>query len=60
MTGNQERDLERDLPVVSLRNAILDAQEAHKRGSVFTPDFIEQCRDQLTAIYEDLIREKAA
>jgi len=54
MTRTQAKDFERDMPTVNLQSAILDAVDAHKRGSKFDADFIERCRDQLTSIYEDL------
>ena len=60
MTNDQAKDLERDMPKVNLRNAILDAVDAHKRGSYFDATFIERCRDQLTDIYEDLTKGETA
>ena len=60
MTNDQAKDLERDMPKVNLRNAILDAVDAHRRGSQFDASFIERCRDQLTDIYEDLTRGETA
>ena len=60
MTNDQAKDLERDIPKVNLRNAILDAVDAHRRGSHFDASFIERCRDQLTDIYEDLAKGETA
>jgi len=46
MTRTQAKDFE--------RNVLLDAVDAHKRGSKFDVDFIEHCRDQLSLVFEDL------
>lgn len=60
MTRTERIDFERDMPVVNLRSAILDALEAHERGVRFDPEFLESCRDQLTAIYEDTRERETA
>ena len=60
MTDAQIKQMERDMPSVSLRNAILDAVDAYNDGERFDPTLIEQCRDQLTWLYEVNKQEKAA
>jgi len=60
MTEQEQTEVEQDMPVVNLRNTILDTLDAHRGGFRFEPEFIENARDQLTAIYEDITRGKAA
>ena len=60
MTNEQQKAIAKDWPVVNLRGAVLDALDAHKDSAPFDAEFIDDCRDVLTSIYEDLTKEKVA
>lgn len=60
MTRSQEKALERDLPAVALRCAVLDAVDAHKAGVKLDQNMLIECRLLLGGIISEQAEGKAA